>query len=1023
MDYNNRKILTRKTVQLSAFPELAQDISNLSLFGVNFKEGSAPVTNGEFKKFYVSVEKGFDMAKANTFLKFFQLPKEESCEKNCKTCITKSTCIICKLGYYLSRNGGCKKKLVAPQYNYLILKDSNLKKSTNFVINANAFVEAKSINVGFYMRRNFLESNFEKPKKIVSYGALSIFLEATEIKDILTFQLDGNTETLKMEFDYSLYWWKIAFNITPDGLKTLVTVNNNTKDGSLAFSNRQWSNTKHISFNLNNYIVGISRVMLFSSDNLSNLPLSAPLNNECPYDCNNCVNGVCKSCYYKGLINSRTCYPHAIFLWNTEITPKSGVENIALSDYLDSNKVYRSNKFAITFQFQRSTTKSARETLVRINNLPTTGSKSIQENMIVLDYEAPDTFYVVYNNRDNYSYNKSPQETIVKLKVPPQNEQFFVLLNYDGYNDIVSLFVANSNQYTLQEKINLTSSEYLTNNGYIHIGDSKTSVSTVFKSMRFYYDSVKDKNWFIKKIAAYTALIQPSCKNGTNTFCKTCQSGFLYNNICLPSYGDLFFSKNTIQAIEEDKTQSLKLKGTKSLSSFTLSFWYRRSSYDSSPSGLFNLFDNSKSGSKSLISAMIEQNSLTVSSFAGNSNEITVNKVYDNSKEKFDWIYLVFKYDIVNNELSVNLTSGANKPRGDEQKKTSTSKNQVYSVSGNLELQFGFGMDRAYFPSFDISNVVFSPNYLYTNNQITSFTPLKPRDCYVPCASSCSEDHVCPKKDRLTSPIKLSNVFLNNENLKSLTQDKAFAKLPAFRSIQSQKKELFKSITFNFYQVSLLINVNKLMTSKYTANKHTYFAITNMQDAAEFTMGSQISDDTLQFAALSIYEFEGTLKLSIGSNYFENTSNTIDINLNNRSLFNYELVYILLHVDTIGNEINLTVMADDIETSYKLKTPFLPGFLKSNSLAYTHPDLQDASLSLYNPRIFNSLSRFTKKTGNWYKVSKSNLCNKSDEEPVCSKCVFSVETNYLSCLKCSEGYSKFQDTCLETKQTKYSWRK
>jgi len=232
---------------------------------------------------------------------------------------------------------------------------------------------------------------------------------------------------------------------------------------------------------------------------------------------------------------------------------------------------------------------------------------------------------------------------------------------------------------------------------------------------------------------------------------------------------------------------------------------------------------------------------------------------------------------------------------------------------------------------------------------------------------------------------------------------------------------LSKNLEFSFYLTSLKFNVQEFLKSDYKANSNVIFVVSNDPKAGQYTLGDKIPESIVDYGIISIVNNDGILRVYSGSNIFSQKLNFHDLNFNNRSVKNFEVIYLSFMIDLHRNTVKFIMFADDLETSHVIHTSFLPGHIRSSTLFYTHPALKDVHLSIYNPRFYNDLTQNLYGSKNWNTFSATNICNLKGAENSCAKCIFKDGDMALTCKTCAKGYKFINGKCIPSFQYNQKW--
>jgi hypothetical protein len=309
-------------------------------------------------------------------------------------------------------------------------------------------------------------------------------------------------------------------------------------------------------------------------------------------------------------------------------------------------------------------------------------------------------------------------------------------------------------------------------------------------------------------------------------------------------------------------------------------------------------------------------------------------------------------------------------------------------------------------------------NHIITNDQIYLFKHVLPRRCNTPCKDNCSDTQICPLNRRINSDLNVANIWYKSKPGSETSDVKAINLLPAFRSLHGLGTGLNSEVNFNYYLGSIKIDVERLYKSSYTANKDVLFIATNNISAiSSLKLGDTIPESVFAFASIALVNNNGFLRIYYGSNSFSNKINFYDINLQNRSIRNYEKVYLSYVNDPQANTLSYTVFADDLQLSHILHTETLSSHLNANTHFYNHPEIKHVNINVSGPSFNLDIYTHYKSTKFWRVPNKSNICNKSGDVS-CAKCIHTEGEPIPVCQACTNGYTFILGKCIPASQGK-----
>ena len=355
----------------------------------------------------------------------------------------------------------------------------------------------------------------------------------------------------------------------------------------------------------------------------------------------------------------------------------------------------------------------------------------------------------------------------------------------------------------------------------------------------------------------------------TENGCLSCPSNATnsVNGLCIPGNATIVnpqffqFTNQTMQSIVSSDIAPVVLGSyTNQITSFTFSFQYRRISYpESDVIGIMSLYQLSANGQISSLLEFYEyQNSIYFISKFNNSTNVfgSISNIYSQNAN-FEWLNVVLACDLNSGSciLSVyNYKSGTLTPKAISSNITSTS--ATFQLPSNNQFAIGFDLSGLHInnsgilgspgtnTAFELSNVIFVPNYMYQSNEIQQYRPPVPSSCNRNCLCACV-NNACPTNCLLKNSIieLLHNGIANAKNF----QASSSCGLPhlLFKGIKSRIMDhsyniptdqlQMSSLDFSRFVVNAEINLNTYFLSSVNATQTLSVAKRQTTDSASST--------------------------------------------------------------------------------------------------------------------------------------------------------------------------------------------
>jgi hypothetical protein len=796
-----------------------------------------------FYNFYLSTNMGFSPKAIEYYRDLIDptTNKTESlCDPKCTKCLA-SNCFACKPGFELNNNL-CTIEKISTNY-LLLTDQNNANNQNSkiffpskvisdnygfqFNIRRNYFNSESSLmtrDSSLTFSRVFLELGSLKLSLITSNSDANIRLEyaADPSSTIQLGPLDSNST-----YDYE--WYSVNLNFIGDENRIeclLFDSYESLIDKKIMNFNQVKIPYDYILINNLNYEVTVYSALFLLENSTMNKPLLPSPEIDCPIDCAFCErNNKCSLCTYGLQCDSndsttKLCKIRDRKLNNIEIVSDQQVKNFfALKDLFTLNKIVRFKQFSLVFSIYINEEFNYNNIFKLINNADTTLSKysqnSITYNMITLSYkQKTKTFALSYHNR----YTQLKFQQPLSMDLPPYpSTQFpstwhYIGLSYDSYNKKINivLFITEDNYMSIEIPIlgELENLGFNTNlvflDDFLKLNSNNSGLvwASVF-NINFLYEHNKTTKELRKQITdLYSNEIDPACSY-QDRYQRTCirckENKKLLNGVCLSE--NLVLQNGNTDSSNSQSQQSAYVNfpstpvtsyttgdinpiyftknNIKEITSFTLSFLYKRISYpEETLTPILNLliYDNNNKPIKSLFEIYEVNNNLIglCKLFNSGSNTdtglISIMEKYTDNTGRFTWLYINIRVDIKGKLNTVHIYNYANNKqitktfsinyRDDITVIESVRVPQDYSVGISFDMSSTlvkipmnvfsnpplFNIFPSKITEFKLSQLVFTPNYLNTDLELVNLRPNTPLEC--PCGCGCV-NFICPENCRL----------------------------------------------------------------------------------------------------------------------------------------------------------------------------------------------------------------------------------------------------------------------------------
>jgi hypothetical protein len=1022
-------IETYMVVDLSSFPEKLQEKGSLKLFGVNSRlvTGSTnnalnnKTANGQYHHFYLNIDKGYDETTLTNFLKKVAKPATPKCNDNCELCVGvdsenkhRNVCAKCATNYIINNNDQCIIETDIFDYGYYSLVDKHLRGPNVFDIKDECFLANYRATVGFYIRKNYHPDHASVLQNFLSWGQFKIGIKSTESTDSIVFTVGTKTLTLE-HFEGDGSWNYLSFRLTENKLTGQIIGRRGEIIAQETMEFTSFTKVNEVKVDILDSMIDIYSLNYFATSYLGAKLVNAPTK-ECSIDCVKCTdNGFCKLCQTGQTAQETTfgladgsCPIKPIRFFNTRVDSTHVPDHFPLNDYINTNNVYRSRKFSFTHTYKPNKTSTGKHVVFRLNNIDHSSSitNGVANNYLVLLFQAPNTFYVRYHNRNLLSQSSgAPKEYVITLSGAAENPEFFIGITFDGDRNRFGGVIYNSQKSW--DKFGFTSigeMGFLTNHAYLHLSDAG-SAPAEYRHINFYYEHVLPLDTLWEMALKNSGHIQNDCKYGSIRQCEECRTGVLENYHCkVNASTQLEYGLNRVHHVLTPTQIASTFTGTK-LSSFTNSFWYRRT--NTITNNPIVLVAANVSGGKQIYKLVVDKNTLIGIGYANEKpNRVVLSNLIDHNESEMEWVYITVKYDFISNKNTIETYIERTKRKNFANNRGNTG----FEFAIDAPIEFALGSVDAELNTvannYDITSFTFNPNYLVTQPETKRFRTVSPRACTTPCSEDCSIDHICPLNKRLTSTIVISNKYDETTNTDVTT-------LPAFQTMRDVVPQFDSNPELNTFMVSLQINIKDWIAGETTqANNNILAVISNDSEIRNFHRGDVITPTIVEGAILSIIHRDEKIVFISGSNAIESIVEKEFI-FGNLPLTAYNRVFVAVIMNFISNEMLINMFIDDLQvvTNNTISLSNTPDVVTSTTGFYTHNTIREIRCNLWDPRFEQSGIREYLETAT---VTPTNLCNQ-DGATGCSKCVSLPTEAKVTCTQCDSGYRNILGRCLPQK--------
>jgi len=242
----------------------------------------------------------------------------------------------------------------------------------------------------------------------------------------------------------------------------------------------------------------------------------------------------------------------------------------------------------------------------------------------------------------------------------------------------------------------------------------------------------------------------------------------------------------------------------------------------------------------------------------------------------------------------------------------------------------------------------------------------------------------------------------------NIIQDPSLDYLSQISLFRNVFENYTKNHMFNYFLISLDLDVNALLSSPYTTNSNIIFLLSNNRQFIGNTQyyNDLISQNMIDSASLVLMLQDNSLILTGGNKLHQNVYYQYKISLGGQNVSQFSKIYLSLLVDTDNAIARMTVVADNLLIPQTYNAHMLPLFFDSQ--IYTHPSLGELILVLVNPRL--EVDYWTHGNEHFESQYPTSDCTSGNTE--CNICGYSVVTETAYCLSCRDGYQWYNNGCL-----------
>jgi len=673
-----------------------------------------------------------------------------------------------------------------------------------------------SANHGFqvFLRRNYIPFIYGSTytnlstRKIMNYGLLDIYLIATSQSQaniridnqlLPTSSISLGPIDIDVNKDFDWYALILFVDYTNSNLIATIQSSNGARVDQKTTPYRQFS-FDTISFNtLTNEVSLVGATLVTDVPSLQNSIFEFPLL-ECPVDCSQCVQNTCKACDYGLTALTNSCIKKAIRPYNILIQSETNLPNsLSLYDYLRYSKNPRFRDFSIIFTVQSSNSLPNIGNIFKIiNNNDVSLAKfdpySINYNVMTLERTDLNTYVLYYTTRSEMEKNRTPTtEKINNLPSPIVSETTTIGISVDHNAKNINIFIYNTEGNTVSQTIPLKGifDNFGTYTNIVFGNNFKSKAEPVnpklslnVKDITFYYEQPMNLSDLQKNVREISRKIQqPVCSNFGASGCVSCFDGKYpaIKGICVPAgvtsspdiskIPQFFLFPYQIQQslVSGDLVPSMIGTYSTRITSLNFGFQYRRISYpESDYIGILSLgMIIPGSPFNPLLSFYERTNSLFMSNNFNSNGQLLgeIENIYTQSS-RFGWLSINVDCNLITQICNLSIYNYA----------TDSSILKTFSSSAVLPTNlytppaganFAIIYDLTSIPlkisdtvqgipgrnsEWEISNIMFVPNYQYLASDLPSLRLPLPKKCDKLCLCGCA-DGVCPTNCRVKNNV------------------------------------------------------------------------------------------------------------------------------------------------------------------------------------------------------------------------------------------------------------------------------
>ena len=1075
--------------------------------------------NGYFYNLRLSVSQAYNQ-EVYEKSKIYETPinNTDKCDQNCLQCFL-GECQECNSSSTLQNNSCVKvqtstyKMLTDQTYlNYIVSDElGNLNSRFVYSVPVTSSVEQ---NHGFqvFIRRNFISTNYGinqiiSTRKIITYGVLDIFLTYNS-QDKAFIRIDTNSRD---NTGYPIYlgpmdndnnkdysWYALLLFVDYQG-KNLIAKLQASDVKSVETKSASYSPNSFTSVNfdtLRNEVSIIGAAQVFDVNSLESSKLDFP-QVDCPIDCSSCMLNTCRICEY-GRDENNKCNKKAMYPYNIIVSTNKRLTNFFSFDYLKYSKNPRFRDFSVTFSVSIDS-KLNYSTIFRITNnadvsLLKYDSSSINYNYLSLVYDKDKRKYgVTYSSRLINSGDSNGPMTVWLEQLPSTllSETNYIGLSVNHILKTISVYIWNRSNNFLAQTINFNGvldnlgvqSNIIFGDDFLKLNKNNNDALFSVKDITIYYETSFNLDTLQRNIYNLVSKSQQKvCQSFNNQIgCTTCSDNNNMNNVakglCYPpqaklsNYYSFFNEINTIKQsfTSRDFNPIILSSYQEPLSSFTFSLQYRRISYPKDNVigivylGSYNVritpLVQFVENSNSLIVVVKFRENMTFQGILTNFHDESFEMDWKNINLDCNLLNLTCNISVFNYRTSNTINKSFAHPAKDIQ-----SVNYVQKQDETFALGFDFssinldGLNKQIgsVTEYEISNIIFLPNYVYNGINIDRYRPPVPAKCDRNCLCSCSNNicpDVCKPRDKVISmlessvnssrletfrrigPYFLNQIFSSGQkdnsvsldyfiinaeiNLKSFFTSNPQLNVNLSKSMRVEQSAGIGSISSNIQSAGIgsissnmisssssngissnIFNSPSATTMTNTKNSNILYILTNDLEAQYLKKNEPIPEMISNFPIITLRVIDkNTLRITMGS-FKPFLISTKDIILK-KSLNLITNLKVITYCDLRRNTAKITILADDGRFDVVFKYNYSSEPINKKTLLYTSPFVSAFDLIISPARLDYAVRNFQKSSSPSKTFCESNQCSECYSNG-------SLET----CLRCNDSNFLFNNACI-----------